>query len=239
MEVKIPIVILHGWGLSGDRYSAVKKILEKAGYQVFTPNFPGFGGKKLLKPVMDLDDYVGFIHDFLTEENLEKVIFIGHSFGGRVATKFSYKYPKKVEKLILTGAPVIREPLSLKKKLIGIIARTAKKILSYSPIRVVEFISWVAYRIIGEWDYFKAGELRPTFVKIINEDLSSLLPSISTKSLLLWGEYDTFVPTAIGKKAAQRMQHAKYYEIPTATHKLPYEKPSLFAKAVLAFIEER
>jgi len=236
MTMKTPIVILHGWGLSGDRYEELQKIFEKKGYVVYAPDFPGFGGKKLLKPVMDLDDYVGFVCDLLKKEEVKKAIFIGHSFGGRVATKLAYEHPHLVEKLILTGAPVIREPLSLKKKLIGVISRTAKKILSYSPISVVEFLSWIAYRIIGEWDYFKAGEMRPTFVKIINEDLSEILPSISAKTLLVWGEYDALVPAAIGKRASHRMQNAVYVEIPLATHKLPYEKPSLFAQTVLEFI---
>ncbi len=235
--MKTPIVILHGWGLSGGRYEALQKILKKEKYTVYAPDLPGFGEEKLLKPVMNLDDYVGFVFHFLHEKKIKKVIFIGHSFGGRVATKFTYKHPEYVEKLILTGAPIIREPLSLKKKLIGIIARTGKKILSYSPIQVVEFLSWFAYRIIGEWDYFKAGDMRPTFIKIINEDLSEILPSITTRTLLLWGEYDTFVPVAIGKKASAKMPHASFIEIPLATHKLPYEKPSLFAQEVLAFIQ--
>ena len=234
--MKAPIVILHGWGLSGIRYHELQKLLEKSGYIVYAPDFPGFGKVKLLKPVMDLDDYVAYIREFLKKKKISEVIFIGHSFGGRVATKFAYTYPERVKMLILTGAPVIREPLSLKKKIIGVIARTGKKILSYSPIKVVEFLSWFAYRIIGEWDYFKAGEMRPTFIKIINEDLSSILPFINQKTLLLWGEYDTFVPAAIGKKAVHHMPHAVYQEIPFATHKLPYEHPKEFANEVINFI---
>ncbi|HXS14760.1 MAG TPA: alpha/beta fold hydrolase, partial [Candidatus Saccharimonadales bacterium] len=91
-----PIVILHGWQKSGKDYAEIQKIFEKEGYIVFSPDMPGFGSEKLAKEAMSVDDYVDFIEAFLQKKKLNKIILIGHSFGGRVGAKFAAKYPEKV-----------------------------------------------------------------------------------------------------------------------------------------------
>lgn len=62
------IIILHGWGLAGDRYNALRKILEDKGFQVFAPDMPGFGSEPLVKDPMNIDDYVEFVATFFEKE---------------------------------------------------------------------------------------------------------------------------------------------------------------------------
>lgn len=235
MNKKYPIIILHGWAttMTGSRYQKLQTILEKKGFKVFAPDLPGFGKEPLTKPVMDLDDYVSFVKDFMKKKKMSRAILIGHSFGGRIAAKLTAQNPDLVEELILTGSPLIRKKLSLKKQIITTITKSGKSAVELLPENVSHMLKKGLYRAIGEYDYYKAGNLKETFKKIINEDLLSLLPTIQTKTLVIWGAADTFVPVPIGEEIASIIPHAQFILVPNATHKLPYEYPQEFAKEVL------
>src|SRR5581483_10107833 len=128
---KLPIIILHGWGttVSGKSYSQIQSILEKDGYRVYAPDLPGFGNQKLLKPTMDLDDYVEFVETFMDNHKIDTAIFIAHSFGGRIIIKLAYKSPKRVEKIVLSGSPLIKRRLPAKKRLARVVAHSGKTLL--------------------------------------------------------------------------------------------------------------
>ena len=230
------IVILHGWRKSGTDYSQIKKIFEQKGYSVFAPDLPGFGKEPIGRKVMRIDDYVLFVKTYFKNHHISQAVLIGHSFGGRVAAKFTSENPGLVSHLIVTGAPLIKQPLSFKKMLIMLPAKAGKLVLDKVPV-IAKNARKVLYYMLGEWDYYKATpEIKETFKAVIAEDLVGVLPKISVPTLVLWGEKDTFVSTRIGKQISKNVKNATYKEIPDASHKLPYESPSVFAQAVLQFI---
>lgn len=234
--MKSPILILHGWGKTGAAYSEIQKLFEKRGYSVFAPDLPGFGAEKMSKPVMDVDDYVAWVLAYLRRNKLKKVILIGHSFGGRIGAKLTAFDSELVEKLILTGAPLIRRPLTIKKKILVAVSSTGKKMFVYGPAPLTKAMRYVLYRVIGEWDYYKANTLRETLTNIVNEDLFPVLHKITRPTLLVWGGNEITVPVKDAEDIAKEIPHAKLMIVPDATHKLPYENPKAFADAVLDFL---
>lgn len=229
------ILILHGWRLEGKRYSESKALFEKQGFIVYSPTLPGSGTEKLIKPVMEINDYIDFVLAYLKKHKIAKTIIIGHSFGGRIAAKLAAQHPSVVEKLVLTGAPVIKQNLSFKKEMLVGTAKLIKQVLKRTFGE--ERFRKVLYYLLGEWDYYKAPvEIRETFKKIIAEDIAPNLPNIKAPTLVVWGGADTFVLPKIGRMAAQRIPNATYVEIPNATHKLPYENPKAFTEAIISFI---
>lgn len=235
--MKKAIIILHGWGVNGKKYEEVVDSLRNREFTVFAPDLPGFGNEKLEKKVMSLDDYVEFAVSFFKKNNIKKAIIIGHSFGGRVGAKLAYKYPELVEKLIITGSPLIKHAkLSSKKRIASYLAIFNKKLLKFLPENVQNILRKILYFSIGEWDYYKAGELRETFKMIINEDLSEILPKINIPTLIVWGENDLVVPLADGKNIATMIKKSELIIVPESSHKLPYEKPTAFIKSILPFL---
>lgn len=232
----IPIVILHGWKKSGQDYHELANLLMTEGYRVFSPDMPGFGKTPLPKKSMFLSDYVAFVKQYLKEKKLQKIIFIGHSFGGRVATKFTVSYPNLVEKLILTGSPLIKRPLSFKKKIISSLSKIGKRILFFTPAKNSDSARKIIYQLLGEWDYYKSNELSQTFKNIVQEDLSNLLSQIKTPTLIIWGAKDTFVPILDAKEIAQKISGATLVILPSETHKLPYEHPHAFFTKIVKFL---
>ena len=110
---------------------------------------------------------------------------MGHSFGGRVAIRYSADHV--VEKIVLFGSPCVREerelPLSVK------ILKGIKKLPGMDKIG--EF----AKNYIGSRDYKAASPImRQTLVDVVNEDLSKYAKEIDCPTLLIWGENDTEAP---------------------------------------------
>lgn len=221
------VVILHGWGSSSKAWSEVKDFLEKEGFRVEVPNLPGFGGKPLTKKVMNFDDYIDFVKDFIKKR---KVILIGHSFGGRIAIKYASQNSESVEKLVLTGASGVVHGLSIKRKSAYILAKVGKLFFPKSFRKIIYY--WV-----GEWDYYKSEELLETFKKVYKVDIKDYLPQIKTPTLLVWGELDKSIPVADGKFMKKNIKKSKLIIVKGATHKLPYSMPHIFCEQILPFLK--
>lgn len=239
--MKAPIIVLHGWGstMSGKRYSALQKMLEKEGYTVYAPDLPGFGDNPLEKDALAFEDYIQFVHDFIVKIVKEKkVILLGHSFGGRIAIRFSAQYPQLVEKLILTGASGIPRPLpSLKKRIVYGVTKITRPFFAIPPFSYLyHFFRKAVYYSIGEMDYYKAGSLRETFKNVYQVSILPDLEHITVPTLILWGANDTFTSLADGELMHEKIAHSKFVIVPDATHKLPYEHPEITAKEIRAFL---
>lgn len=184
---KNPIVLLHGWGISSDKYvSTAEEILKQDGdYVFYIPDLPGFGKSEEPKENWKLDDYLEFVKEFFTsvaqrdggfepiknilekavksdEESFKveskKVILIGHSFGGRIAIKYAAKYPEDLGKLVLTGAAGIKHPLTPKQKLFFYSSKAGKKIFGLPVLKSGEkFAKKFLYKIVREKDYANAS----------------------------------------------------------------------------------
>ena len=234
--MKKTIIILHGWGLSGARYKDLQHILEQKNYSVFSPDLPGFGIEPLMKKSMTIVDYVNFIVDFMKKKKIKNAYFIGHSFGGRVIAKLAVTYPELIEKIIFTGTPLIKQKLSFKKRTIQIFVKRTRNIIHLFPENISQFLRRGIYKILGEWDYYKANEKKETFKNIISEDASVYIPNIKIPVLVLWGSRDTITPIAIGKKIAQLIPKAQFEEISQGSHSVIYTNPKIFAQKILSFL---
>ena len=96
------VLLLHGKNFSGSYWDSTATRLQQAGYRVIIPDQVGFG--KSSKPT-------AFQYSFqllaLNTKNLldslkvDKVLVLGHSMGGMLATRFALMFPPRVEKLVL------------------------------------------------------------------------------------------------------------------------------------------
>lgn len=222
------VLILHGWGASSKSFQQLKELLEKQGFIVTVPDLPGFGSAPLIKNPMTFEDYVEFVEDVIGSR---KVVLIGHSFGGRLAIRFAVLHDNLVAKLILTGASGIIHPLSPKRKIIHFFAMARKW------IKVPRF-RWMAYKLLGEWDYYLAGPLKETFKQVYRVSIEEDLPKISVPTLLIWGENDVTTSLMDGELMKKEIKNSKLIVVKGASHKLPYQMPHVFVEKILPFLYE-
>lgn len=239
------IVLLHGWSstMTNKRYSSLKELLEKQGFTVYIPDLPGFGENSTIeKESLEFEDYISFvrkyIEDILKKTKQKQVILIGHSFGGRVAIRFTSMYSQLVAKLILTGASGIPRPLpSIKKKLIFTATKALRPLFIIPPFSFgFKFFRKMVYYSIGEMDYYKAGKLTQTFKNVYKVSIKDDLEKISVPTLLIWGENDQTIPLQDAQFMNENIKHSQLIVIPHATHKLPYEMPVEFTNEIIKFV---
>ncbi len=198
-------VVLHGW--SGRIESMTPVITCLAGaFDVFAIDLPGFGESPTPRGVWGTPDYAAYVRDVLMTEGIEKAHFVGHSFGGKVASYLAAVHPEMVDKLVLAGASGLRLPPSLPARAKKAAAR-AGRIAGAVPVAGRKVKDAIYERIASE-DYKQAGPMRPIFVKVVNEDLSPLLPRVKAPTLLVWGEGDDSVPVAAARKMEQLIPDA-------------------------------
>ena len=201
------ILLLHGWGQNIEMMKFIGDNFSDR-FRITILDFPGFGESEEPSQPWTIGDYSNLLESFIKEVGIKKPIIMGHSFGGRVAIKYSANHP--IDKLVLFGSPCIRHqqnlPLSVK------ILKTVKKLPGMD--KVGEF----AKNFIGSRDYKSAGPvMRQTLVNVVNEDLSNSARDIEEPTLLIWGEDDTEAPVEDAKELEGIMLDAALIVLP-GTH---------------------
>ncbi len=238
MKKQIPILILHGWNLSAAKFDPLVSELNIRGYKVYCPDLPGFGKSKIPDKPHTLSDYIQFVINFLKKNKLNKIIIIGHSFGGRIGIKFASEYSQHIEHLILTGAPGIN-PVPKGKILLFLYLAKIGKIIMSLPIlsNLTAVMRKILYKAAGASDFYHTNEkMRETFKNVIKEDLTSYMKKIKSKTLLLWGENDGIVPLSIARKMQDMIHNSRLEILPNTRHGAPWTNPELFANMVEKYI---
>jgi len=200
------IILLHGWGQNIEMMKPLGDNLED--YHITILDFPGFGESEEPKAALTIYDYEEILEELLSDLKIRNPIVMGHSFGGRVAIVYASR--NKVEKLVLFGAPCIRnERKSTKEKVL----KGLKKLPGMNGIG--EYMK----KFIGSDDYRNASPvMRETLVNTVNEDLTECAKRIEAPTLLIWGTLDTAAPIEDAKKLEGLLIDGALIELPGCTH---------------------
>ena len=232
------ILILHGWGGSSDSWLKVQEILAKAGFKVICPDFPGFGKSKTPFETWGAKEYANFVLNLTKILELQKFFLLGHSFGGRVAIKFSVLYPEKIKSLILCDSAGIKQKWGLGEKLIFQISKLGNAIFTPTPLkRFKDKAKNLFYLFLRHRDYAKAdGMMRKILKKVITEDLLDDLPQIKTRTLIIWGESDKLVPVKYAHIFKEKIENSELKILPKIGHSPHLEVPEKLAKIIIQFL---
>lgn len=201
------VLLLHGWGQNIEMMKPIGDNLQDR-FRITILDLPGFGESEEPKTPWTLGNYEEMLEEFIRLTKIEKPTVIGHSFGGRLAIRYSSINP--IEKLVLFGSPCIRkdEKLSLSTKIL----KGLKKLPGLN-----EFGEHMK-KYIGSRDYKAASPImRKTLVSVVNEDLSNYAKKIEEPTLLIWGENDTEAPVEDAKELESIMIDAALIVLP-GTH---------------------
>lgn len=234
------IILLHGWGLSADRFSPLADVLRREGWRVYAPDFPGFGASQMPDHPFTLSDYADFLDAYIRKHSLQAVVLVGHSFGGRVALKYSLLNTPYVRAMILTGTPGVT-PVPKKKLLFFIFfAKMGKFIFSVWPLNFFqEKIRLWYYWLVGAREFYRAeGVMRDTFKRIVQEELLTAMSHVRIPCLLVWGERDRITPVWIAKKMHNIIKDSKLIIIPNRDHGVPFKDSKLFVSHIEPFLSK-
>lgn len=208
-----PFLFVHGWGGSIESLTPLAKLFANT-HKSFLIDLPGFGQSDYPNPDWGVQDYSEMIVELVNKLQLKKLIYFGHSFGGTMGINIAAKHRDLFQKLILC-APSFKR-LNQKS---GII-----KLFTFLPISIKRAIYQVVF---PNSDLYRYPGLETNLRKIVKEDLTSILATIKTPTLILWGEKDLQTPLAPSHELNKKIKNSKLKIFPNIGHNLPLIEPKL------------
>lgn len=223
------VLLLHGWGADITLYAGMIAELSRT-HEVYALDMPGVGKSDEPPEAWCVDDYVDLVEDFIRAMKIDRAHLIGHSFGGRVITKLMNRpsRPCEVDKIVFIDAAGIKTKKKLSTRLKVRKYKIAKKLFANPVLKYLypDYVENMRKRN-GSSDYNSATPvMRATLVRVVNEDLTQLLPGIDRPTLLIWGEKDPTTPLSDGQKMEKLIPDSGLYVVEGAGHFSYLERPS-------------
>jgi pimeloyl-ACP methyl ester carboxylesterase len=203
-------------------------------FRVVAIDLPGFGQSPVPAGIWGTADYAAFVRDILGSLGIERAHFVGHSFGAKTSLYLAATYGAVVDKLVLVSASGLRAAPSTRARVKRGASRTARAIGKLGPPGRV--LRDAAYRRLASQDYRDAGAMRPILVKVVNEDLAGLLPTITSSTLLVWGSDDDAVPLTHARKMESAIPDAGLVVFEGAGHFAYLDDPQRFCRVIRHFL---
>lgn len=207
----------HGWGRHHGDMMPLMQSFERAGAHMLV-DIPGFGQSPAPDRIWSTEDYADHFADWIREQKIGPVIWVGHSYGGKIGMMIASKHPDVLKGLCVIAGSGLQPKRSLLKTL-----SVKSRIFAYKIAkRLVPFgilsQDWLI-QAFGAADYKNAdGMVRKIFVKIVNEDLTESVQSIKTPTLLLYGKNDTETPVSSGQRLHQLIPDSTFYALDEQDH---------------------
>ena len=218
------LVFLHGWGQSKDMMAPLSNKFHDI--RTICIDLPGFNNTTN-HDVLSVYDYANTIKKFLDELNINSIILVGHSFGGKIALVFASLYD--VDGLVVLGAPYKRTKISLLK-------RCLFKLSSFVKF---DFARKVYIKLFGSTDYKNANEsLRKVLKDTVSTSITDDIKKIKAPTLLIWGTCDDVVPIQDAYFINSLIDDSAVIEIQGKSHYAYLEEVDLVYNVIKKFIEE-
>ena len=248
------VLFIHGLGSSSIIWRDIPDALS-VGYHTIAIDLVGFGlSDKPEKPdYYTIEGFSRIIADFLETIGTKKrgsckLILIGHSLGGYIATQFAIEHKAKISKLVLVDSSgLLESPTPLLNDYYDAVMEI-NPIIRYDKIkRVLEEMYASPSRLLPisvnlfEYVIEKKGARQAFRSSFKNSTSSQIEPEgfkviQDIQCLVLWGEKDNLIPVRYSDKFKEMLPKAKYELIKDAGHAPFVEKPALFYQKLTTFL---
>lgn len=247
-----PLILLHGGGTWLYSFRHNIPALGRH-FSVFTLDLPGHGYTRPLIPCKKYDSDLAYrtLRDFMDAMDIGKAHLAGHSWGGAWAAGFAEKFPDRVGHLVLMGSSGIHRfdhpvwelmKYRFMEKLLPVffskqIVRKGLEASFYNKRRVTSEMSESIWRPLSHTEILKAQLSYSR--KIDWGKIRAALPRIRSKTLIVWGRNDRYIPVKYAKKLHSRIPGSRLEIIERCGHSVHEEKPGRVNRLVIDFLESK
>lgn len=227
------IVFLHGWGADKNSFLWLKDYFVFDWSMIFV-DFDGFGDSLEPDKEMFVRDYVVNLKKIIDEFNPKKLVLVGHSFGGRVAIKYSFLYQNlygNLSLVLVDSAGILPRRSIMYHIRVRRFKRLKKKALKNTKYaKKLDCFGSSDYKVLSP-------VMKRTFVNIVNEDLSNDAKFVKAKTLIVWGDKDKETKTYMARKFERLIEGSKLYFLRGAGHFSFLEKKEDFVIILDTFLK--
>lgn len=239
--------------------------LARAGFEVYAPDFPGFGASEAPPGKISVLDLPRYLAGFLDAVGLDRVSVVGNSMGGYAAWLLASEYPSRVAKLVLVDSAGLPLPDPLPDTLKRLrpwyldlpgaeaIGRNLEKVLQMPEAdRLTRDIA----RPYVEQIFADPARIPEDVFDILHEsfkesrivflgrldfptpapDYARRLSGITAPTLVMWGAEDALLPVTDGSQFALLIPWAELRIYPKLGHVPMLEDPETFVADLLRFL---
>jgi non-heme chloroperoxidase len=251
-----PVVLIHGWPLSGASWEKQTAALLEAGHRVITYDRRGFGRSSRPSVGYDYETLAADLDALLTTLNLEQVDLVGFSMGSGEVTRYLADYgAARVRKTVLIGTlgpylvKATDNPEGVDASVFeGIRAAIRKD----RPAFLLEFLhnfynydvtggTLVSDRVIEDnWNVGVSASPIGTLacVDAWIEDFRKDLPHNTLPTLILHGDADRILPPdATSRRQARLLPNARLVELAGGPHGVLWTHAEEINRELVAFLE--
>jgi pimeloyl-ACP methyl ester carboxylesterase len=232
-----PVVLIHGWPLSGASWEKQTAALLDAGYRVITYDRRGFGRSSKPGVGYNYDTFAADLDKLLKKLNLKKVALVGFSMGSGEVTRYIGKYGTgRVRRAVLIGTlgPYL---VKTKDNPEGVDAKVFDDIKAAiradRPAFLMEFLrnfynydvtggTLVSERVLEDNWNVAAGASSIATLACVDcwiEDFRKNVAKNTVPTLILHGDADRILPPdATSRRQAKMIKNVKFVELPGGSH---------------------
>jgi non-heme chloroperoxidase len=251
-----PVVLIHGWPLSGASWEKQTNALLAAGYRVITYDRRGFGRSSKPSVGYNYDTFAADLDKVLKKLDLKKVVLVGFSMGSGEVTRYLGKYgAKRVRKAVLIGTlgPCL---VKAKDNAEGVDAKVFDDIKAAirkdRPAFLMEFLrnfynydvtggTLVSERVLEDnWNVAVGASAIGTVacVDCWVEDFRKNVAKNTVPTLILHGDADRILPPdASSRRQAKMIKNVKYVELPGGPHGVLWTHAERINAELLSFLK--
>lgn len=239
------VVLVHGIPGSGRTWDGVAQRLSGR-HRVVVPDLLGFGSSDRPAGARQLhaEAQADALGDALDALVIERMILVGHDFGGPVAVTFTRNHPERVAALVLLAANAFSDtpvPFPLSLVTAPVVGPAAARALFSRPSLAMMvrrgFGPGASPRDLGRYlgDNGQAASVRTIFAASLRQlaelydPVERVLGTITVPTLVGWGDHDPFFAVDQGRRTAEAIPGAELHVYDGAGHFLPEERPAELA----------
>lgn len=220
------VVCIHGAGGNAEQWQYQIDHFGRR-YRMVVPDLRGHGLSEQPRSSYSLEEFLWDFGQILAQLKVEEpFVLMAHSFGGPVALTFAAAHPERVSRLVLVAtAPEMRM-----NRLVEFVLKLPIPLRTLERLRPI-----VAPRLHA-----------PLFVlkRVLSGTLFpwrgwDLLPSITTPTLIIGGQFDFIVPPALLTRMHAQLPGARFELVRYARHLPQLERPAAVNRAIDAFFGRR
>ncbi len=227
----LPIVLIHGLGNTAEVWASLFPFLRND-FLVYAPDLPGFGLTSASKEGFTIRTHVLYLERFLDALGYPRVILLGNSLGGWIATQFAATHPERVEHLFLLNSAGLRRENTVSPYAINRLSaqHSMDRIWGYHvPLpnflldAVVRTSRMQAYEgFISSYD--------------VAEELDTVLPQVQTPTTIMWGERDGLFPLSCAYEFQKGIRNSRLIVFKHIGHMPQVQAPRQVARVVTTIL---
>ena len=252
-----PVVLIHGWPLSGRSWEKQLLPLLEAGFRVITYDRRGFGESSKPSCGYDYDTLTRDLHELLTQLNVQDATLVGFSMGGGEVARYLGRYGSdRVRQAVYIAAipPFLKRagdnPEGVDPKVFADIQASLRRdrpcFLGEFLLDFYNFEEFVGERISDEvvqlsWDIASLASPKATLdcVTAWGTDFRADLGRVGVPTLIIHGDADRIVPLqASAQRLHELLPGSRLAVIEGAPHGLTWTHADEVNRELLAFLRD-